>query len=119
MIEDERGEWVYANDAQAEIEKRDNEIKRLEGEIAELKGESASWEKAFNIEWERLERLTTLINDDERAKELGDEFSIASTAIEAINDYRVMLREEIEEGKQHTKVFNAINATAKISAVKP
>ncbi len=76
------------------------EIAKLKAEIEKIKGEAEAWEKSFNIEWERLERLTVLVNDNERAEKVvtccGDLFGVAFVNRNyGINDYRAMLKEEM------------------------
>ncbi len=78
------------------------EVEQKDKEITEWKGEAAAWKKSFNIEWERLSRLTALINDDERAEKVALTYDyhdnlIAANRRKGINDYRTMLREEREK----------------------
>ena len=81
---------------------------RLTTENERLKGEATSWEKSHSIEWEqaekainKLERLTTLINDASRVEKVVkninylDDYLVESYMKHAINDYRTMLEGEI------------------------
>lgn len=74
----------------------------MKAEHEKLKGEASAWEKSFNIEWEQLDHLTAVINDNEVADKVATEEPVSSWCSEghyavrrkAIADYRTMLRAE-------------------------
>ncbi len=106
LAKEDTGRFVLCSEAMEKIEKKDMDIERLDAlaferlqiiaeqaqqiatlkaENEKLKGEAMAWEKAFNIEWERLERLTTLINDDEKANEVATEHGEMPSATSTLN----------------------------------
>jgi len=105
MLTSTDGDWVLYSDAIEEIRRREDKIVALNEHIEHLLDTRVEGNKVIELVEEnealkaKLSRLTTLMNDNEKAETVirkGATLDVRLIREAAIDDYREMLKKEME-----------------------